>query len=261
MGRRKELTMNYYPGSLRGVVKGGRCQLITLNGYNELRGNLKCKDFHLHGSLVCATKVTPRLTCSKMFLDGSLNLPEIICSTAYVSGTSEITGDVVIAHEFIQNGRFSGHGKLTANSMRVYDRFSHDGKLFANQFAAHACLSVGPIKAGNVLIEFSDRSRCAEITAGSVIVQRAPLPLLARLFYAEQASRNSFLTVTNGIKADYVELEYVTTDSVTGLDVNIGPGCIINEVRYRDHISISDQAWVGHYAPIDETVNVDAENK
>ena len=125
------------------------------------------------------------------------------------------------------------------------------GRITAGELTAQGALSLGTIDSNDVRIEFEDRSRIAGIHGLRVLISRKALSLLQSLFTPASSSRNSFCTIPGGIQGDVVTLENVISDTVSGNDVIIGPGCQINKVRYRDHIYIDEAAWVGWYEPID----------
>ena len=61
------------------------------------------------------------------------------------------------------------------------------------------------------------------------------------------------MTVSGDIRGDYVDLSHVQASTVIGNDVTIGPGCMIDCVRYRDHIYIDDGALVSRFEPFTGT--------
>ena len=243
--------MIYIPPSGR-TYNGGYVPSLTCNGVITLICNVTCETLILDG--VISSNYNARV--------GALDATGKVCfrggigaRNAVWHGYSDLQGNMTISSLLQISGNFRSRSEIIAGSVDLEGNIRIDGRLTASQITGCAQLGLGITNAKVFVVDFREQSRIAKLTGSNIIIHRAPFSLMTRLFLNRVASQSTFLDIPGGITGDYIDIEHVRAETVTGADVNIGPGCIINTVRYRDHIYIDENAWVGKYEAFDDPVD------
>ncbi|MGO9481828.1 MAG: polymer-forming cytoskeletal protein [Candidatus Kryptoniota bacterium] len=198
-----------------GSSSGGNYNFVQINGKGDVNGDLDCDDLQING-LGCIhgnVKSGSVKVAGKSQIAGNLKGEEII-----IDGMAEISGGV--SAEKIEN-----RGML---------RISKD--CGSETFRSQGAFTIGGLlNAGKIEIETYAASRAREI-GGEEIEIRAGDAFGFKKFISSIFPR---LQLNSGLSAEAIEgdnlyLENVSVKVVRGRDVNIGPGCEIDKVEYKN---------------------------
>lgn len=236
--------------ALSGQLQPGRYDFMRCIGLSYVHGQIICRTISVSGHL-CDDPLEPcRLRCRNLYADGEYRVSESVANRAHFYSNSTFKGILYVVGKFTASENFTGSGMIGAGIMRLTGPCRFRGTTRGNRLIAKGRLQLDDVQNQFVDITFSDDSHCRKITATTVTIRRLRRRFIRKMILAPYLDDHGFFSVEDSISADYVDLEYVTANRVSGNDVNIGPGCVINEVFYRDHIYIDETAWVGKYQPL-----------
>ena len=119
-----------------------------------------------------------------------------------------------------------------------------DGAVQAERFRAKGSVSIdGLLNAESVELLLSGEDLIESIGGGSVTVRRGDSSF--GLFVRKRPH-----LVTNLIEADEIDLEYTDARTVRGVNVRIGPECVVDRVEYSGTLSTDPYATVGEKVKI-----------
>ena len=207
----------------RGTVPAGEYDKISVSGSGRLFGEVHCNNFSAAGrssgeSITCAERF--KASGSSSFF-GTVKAQNVRAAGSFSCG-----GDLVAEEELSVSGSLRVGGDLQAKSVRIAGGLQCDGTLCAESAELQA----------------DKRMQLKSIEGGSIRVRRKAVSIFLK--------RRT--TVTETIEGDALDLEYVTAPRVTGQNVIIGKGCVIDLVQYRDEIQISPKATVGKVEKIEQ---------
>ena len=209
------------------------------------------------------------MECRRVYISGLYEVPVTITSNALFYERSEFYGDLFASGELVIRKSFRGEGKLQAKRIAITGPADFRGPLLGSSLKVKGALSIGDIAcqemntcgrltAGKIVgkdisIRFIERCHCATVQGARVHIARNDRSLFGKFLFSSWDEEYSIMTVSGDIRGDYVDLSHVQASTVIGNDVTIGPGCMIDCVRYRDHIYIDDGALVSRFEPFTGT--------
>ncbi len=241
--------MSTYSNNVTRVLNGGYYKYLDCNGTYTLLGDIHCDRFLTRGLIHSSYSLNAQI------IDGSGNVNVrrgIRCSTATWSGFSVVHSPMQVTGQLIIRGRFFSQGECVAGAVDIDGYASIENLLTTDRLIASADLLTGPINAKEASVVFTNRSRITSLKGRHIIIHRRSVGALASLFLSRSSDTENVLTVTTGIVGNDIDIDHVVTPSVVGVNVVIGPGCRIKNVRYRDSIYIDSAAVVDWYEPYDD---------
>jgi cytoskeletal protein CcmA (bactofilin family) len=159
---------------------------------------------------------------------------DVECGTLSVSGKCHVR-DNVRAQRVIIEGKCDVHGDIEAHHMTVSGWLSVDGNVSAETLRAHGALRIdGLLSADQVDLSLHGPGRIREIGGGTVTLTGHRRLGLRRLFGVH----------ADTVEGDEVRLTGVTARLVRGGTVEVGPGCRIDRVEYRQDFRCAPGAVV-----------------
>lgn len=250
--------MPTYSNIIPRTVNGGYYKYLDCNGSYNLLGDIHCDRILMRGLVNSAYSLNAQIVEGS----GSINIRRgIRCSTATWTGFSVVHSPMQVTGQLNLRGRFFSQGECVAGAVDVDGYASIENLLTTERFIASADLLTGPINAKETTVVFANRSRITSLKGRNIIIHRKSMNTLATFLQSRNADAENVLTVVNGIVGTNIDLDHVVTPSVIGVNVVIGPGCRIRNVRYRDSIYIDEGAAVDWYEPYDDTPQPNAPGK
>ena len=237
-------------GSRPRRISGGNYKLLTCDGNTNLIGDFTCETFASSGRVYGEKTVNTKL----FIASGTVQIRRVRCYSAAFHGFSVVRSRLEASSAFQSRGNLTFRGTIIATTVTIEDTIRMEGNLTASWLQANGSIHLDQVDAENVTIVFKTISTADCIRGCNVSIERAHFGFLDRALNGRELDRNNFMIVKQRITGDYISLEHVTVPVVRGVDVNIGPGCKITTVYYRDHLYIDERAWVGHYEPYDDPV-------
>ena len=237
-------------GSRPRRVSGGTYKMLTCDGNTNLVGDFNCETFACTGRVYGEKTVTAKV----LIATGTVQIRRIRCYSAAFHGFSVVRTRLEASSAFQSRGNITFRGTIIATTVNIEDTIRMEGTLTASWLQARGSIHLDQVDAENITITFKNISTADRINGRNISIERAPFSFLDRALNGRELERNNFMIVKQGITGDYISLENVTVPVVRGVDVNIGPGCKVTNVYYRDHLYIDERAWVGHYEPYDDPV-------
>lgn len=241
--------MSTYSNNMPRALNGGYYKFLDCNGTYNLLGDIHCDRILLRGLINSAYSLNAQIVEGS----GSINIRRgIRCSAATWTGFSVVHSPMQVTGQLNLRGRFFSQGECVAGAVDVDGYASIENLLTTERFIASADLLTGPINAKETSVVFTNRSRIASLRGRSIIIHRKSFGALTSLFLSRGSDTENVLTVVQSIVGTNIDLDHVVTPSVVGVNVVIGPGCRIRNVRYRDSIYIDEAASVDWYEPYDD---------
>ncbi len=175
----------------------------------------------------------------KISINGTSTLSgEIIAESININGMGKSTG-VVKAQKVEVNGVYNG-SELRASKVIIRGLADLSGNLESEQFELNGSIKCRSINADSVEIKLKGHINVKELV-GSRISVRVKEPSFT-LFNVQVKP-----SVLNAqlIEADEIFLEHTEADVVSGSVVQIGKGCRIGRVEYKESLKVSNEANVG----------------
>ncbi|MBP5353843.1 MAG: hypothetical protein J6Y67_01745 [Lachnospiraceae bacterium] len=238
---------SYY--STQSKLRGGYYDVLNCYGVTTMLGSVKTESLNLRGHL----NGNYNLFARSLRGTGALRVAKLQCNTAVWYGSSSVRCFMQVGKFLALYGNFIGEGGIVCPVVKMDGSIIYNGRITASEITARGEISLGTFEAADIRIEISRASRCTSVFGKRVVVTHRIPTVFERLFLPPQVTQHMILTVATGIEGEYVSLENVIADRVSGNDVIIGPGCRINRVFYRDHIYIDENAYVEWYEPLPDT--------
>ena len=216
-----------------GTVAGGDYnEEIHISGAGHVTGSVRCTTFGSAGSARC---------------DGDVNAAGDIS----IAGEFKAVGSLHSGEKCKIAGAAKAAGSVKADILSIAGALEVGGDIEAEEVDAHGALNCGGlINAEIINVEFESRSHAAAIGGGKITVTHKKKAGIINLSLFGRGGalggRNNSFTVDETIEGDYIAIEGVKANTVTGRVVAIGAGCEIDTVRYSEKVEISPEAKVTH---------------
>lgn len=225
---------------------GGRYGVVEISGSGKFDGSVECDSFRLsgagevenggltvHGPLSCsgAGKIGGPVTADSLNASGALTVK----AEALVSGPVQVSGSIKVegnlrADALTVSGICTLEGSAAATGMEIGGILRTPGDVQAEVFRSTGCLEIGGLlNAETVEIQLAGENRVASIGGGTVRVVKRDAGFR---FFRKRPCLNATL-----IEADEITLEYTDAETVRGVNVHIGPECVIDRVEYSGSLT------------------------
>ncbi|MHB0976292.1 MAG: polymer-forming cytoskeletal protein [Candidatus Aquicultorales bacterium] len=191
-------------------VAGGKYRNAVVSGAVTINGDLDCS----------ALKVSGAATVNGNVKTG----------TAKISGVAHFLGDVK-AEELRVSGSTSVQGGVCCDRIEIVGDLDIQGDCEAEVFSARGAFDIGGLlNAGRIDVLLYGASKVKEI-GGETISIRQERSRIARIIKSLAGLR---LLTTDVVEGDDIHLEYVKAKVVRGNNIEVGVGCEIGLVEYRN---------------------------
>ena len=246
----KDITINGV-----GTVDGGRCGKVSISGSGKIQGQLECEAFHVSGAgKVEGGGITVHgpIHCSGA---GKVDGP-VFAQIAKVSGSFVAEGDVEITQSTSVSGSLKTEGGLRCGDLSVSGVCKAGASICGNKLSVSGVLKTpadvqaeslhssgalsidGLLNAETVEIELNGDNTVRTIGGGRVLVRRKAKGF--SLFGLQKRPR----LLSELIEADEIDLEYTDCQTVRGVNVRIGPECVIDRVEYSGSLTTDPNCTV-----------------
>ncbi len=238
-----------------GKMGGGRYGSVNISGSGKLQGSIECDSMHVSGA--CKVEEGDLTVHGELHCSGATNVEgSLAVKNAKISGSLSTEGGAVIEEALGVSGSFKSEGELRVGSLSVSGVCKTEGSISGNEiavsgvlqtpgdvqaerFSASGALSIdGLLNAETVTIELSGDSMIRSIGGGRVQVKKKSGSFVILGF-----KRRVHLNCEQ-IEADEIDLEYTDCETVRGVNVRIGPECVIDRVEYSGSLTTDPNCTV-----------------
>lgn len=215
-----------------GTITDGEYNHVSIAGMGKLKGNLKANIIDISG------------TCSG---DGNLNSEELkvnghmkydgiinIEGSLVVNGNMKVTNDLSV-NDIKVSGNLKIEGQCIFNKANIAGALSIDKNCEGNNFTCNGALNIdGLLTADNIDIYLYKTAKVKEIGGENIRVRTdekmIKLPIVGKFFNNE--------LICDSIDGDSIYLENTIAKKVSGNNIIIGKGCIIDEIDYKGTVEV-----------------------
>jgi cytoskeletal protein CcmA (bactofilin family) len=207
---------------------GGKYNAVIINGEGRIEGDLDCINLKINGK------------CS---MNGNLKADSV-----NVNGEASIKGDLEAEKAKI-HGTADIEGNLSVDKAETYGIISVAGDCNAEIFKIGGTFAIeGLLNAGELELSLYGSSRAREIGGEKITVKRKGKYDLLGL-KSMIIGRGKGLTVET-IEGDDIYLEDTKAKVVRGNNIELGPGCEIELVEYKENFKQGEKAEVATHTKI-----------
>ena len=224
-------------------LPGGTFKNVKINGHLNLSNDLTCNDILVNGIL----KVEGKTKAAKGKVNGSADFNDNIeFDSLVVMGKSSSSGDSKIKNLKIE-GQMKIAKNLTADEVNVFGILNVKGNCNSEFFKTKGAFTVnGMLNAGTIDIEIYGKCTANEIGGEKITVIKGKKNYFDKIIKSLFSSFNFFDSrlIANVIEGDEIYLENTKAKIVRGDSVEIGPGCEIELVEFKNKFQKNDDSVV-----------------
>lgn len=228
-----------------GTAAGGVYNNIKITGEETINGDLDCIDLKLVGTCEVRGNVkarTAKLTGTADF-KGNLEVDRFT-----IVGNVNIDNDAVIKEIKIY-GESIVKGNASVEKADIFGFLNISGECNAETFIAKGPFKIGGLlNAGNIDIEMHCKCQVKEIGGERISIRRGTDVLVKKIIKSFYMPKDFYLgqLVTDTIEGDDIYLEYAKARVVRGNNIEIGPGCEIDLIEYKNALKQHVASSVGN---------------
>ena len=255
-----------------GKQSGGRFNKVVIAGSGKITGSVECARFEMPGAgkieeggltvhgpmeISGAGKVEGPVRADSLEVNGSLKTEGRcdVTGDAEINGSLKVEGPCVIGGSAEVSGSFKTAGGLSVGNLDVSGALSVEGRLQATDVDIDGVLKVttevqaehfraegsvridGLLNAETVELLVSGEDLIESIGGGSVTVRQKKS---AFSFFRQRPHLAAEL-----IEADEIQLECTDARTVRGVNIHIGPECVVDRVEYSGKLTTDANASIG----------------
>lgn len=228
-----------------GTAAGGIYKKVKIIGEETINGDLDCIDLKLTGT--CDVQGNIKAKTGKLTgtadIKGNLEAEELT-----IVGTMNIDQDVSIK-EFKIYGESKVKGNASVENANIFGFLEIRGECNTETFMAKGPFTIGGLlNAGNIDIEMHCKCRVKEIGGEMIRIRRGTDLLIKKIiksFYLPKDFYHGQLD-TESIEGDDIYIEYAKAKVVRGNHIEIGPGCEIDLIEYKNTFKQNENSIVGN---------------
>ncbi|MBO4627851.1 MAG: hypothetical protein J5645_07735 [Lachnospiraceae bacterium] len=247
--------MSFWDKYFSGHLVPGEYDHLRCHGQTFLHGRVQCRVLSttglFHAFETEEASKAPFLTCHELYVCGEFNVPRAVCNEALFYPNSSFRGGLHASRTITIQRDFTGRGAMRAPEIKLTGKVQFSGSVSCRRLTAKGFIVLGNLVANGVRIQFENISSCRSVEAVNILIQPVNRSLIGKALLASWDSSYTEFRTSGDIRGKFIDIEHVSAANVIGDDINIGPGCTIECVRYKNHLYIDNSAWVGWYAPID----------
>jgi cytoskeletal protein CcmA (bactofilin family) len=242
-----------------GTASGGDYHQVKVNGSAHINGDIQCETFkcngssHIEGNITTKTAkingsahIEGNMDAAEMTINGSTDIDgDLNCKELKVQGSSSVKGDLK-GEEIIIRGSASIKGNVSGDEVDVKGQVKISGDCEAESFNARGNFKInGLLNAGNIDVELLRLCEAKEIGGENIVVKKntdsSGFKKLIKFFIGQQTDQ----LTADVIEGDHMYLEYTHAKIVRGSTIEIGPGCVIDRIEYKQSLELDENAKVG----------------
>ena len=215
-----------------GTSTGGLFRSIKINGNGNIKGDTDTLDLKVNGLGDFYGNV--KIATGKIAGKGSV-LGNINAQVLNVNGLLDVSGNLTVS-DFNSNGQVEIGGKVSTENLVNRGILKVEGDCNSETFKSEGLFKIkGLLNSGTIEILLHHTSFAKEIGGDHINVRKGGSfeikSFIKSLFPAFEMNLN---LNTDSIEGDEIYLEYTKAKVVRGNNVNIGPGCEIDLVEYKN---------------------------
>jgi len=228
-----------------GTVPGGFYNNVKIIGEETINGNIDCIDFKLTGTCDIHGNVkarTAKLTGTGDF-KGNLEVEEL-----KIVGNINIDKDAIVK-EFKISGEVEVKGNASIEKANIFGFLDISGECNTENFILKGPFKIGGLlNAGNIDIETHSKCHVKEIGGEKISIRRGTDTIFKKAFKIFNVLKDSYLgqLITDSIEGDEIYIEYVKAKVVRGDNIEVGPGCEIDLIEYKNTLKQHETSSVGN---------------
>lgn len=215
-----------------GDASGGAYEGIKINGTGRISGDVDCEYFKCNGD----AKIIGNVVTQSAKVNGSAKITGSLKTGEFkITGFSKVGGDVE-AKETKVNGQAEFEKNFKTEYVSINGEIKINNDCNAEKFNANGAFNIGGmLNAGQIEIKLYGACHAKEIGCEKIEVRRGNAfkirDIITSVFPSFE-SKTSLITDT--IEGDEIYLENTRAKIVRGNNVDIGPGCEIELVEYKN---------------------------
>ncbi|ASW43190.1 polymer-forming cytoskeletal protein [Clostridium isatidis] len=195
-----------------------RADSIEVDGKVKAFGNVKADEIEINGHVTSEGKIEAN------FLDIS----------GYFKGIDNASGEKLKV-----NGRIKSKN-ISFKDISLVGEMFVENNCEAEDFYAEGKINIkGLLSADNIEIILQRRSNITEIGGEKLSVRKEDKGIFSNLFF-----NSRYILIVEEIEADEIYLEYTKCKVVRGNNINIGEGCNIEKIEYKNKLEINEKSIV-----------------
>ena len=216
--------------------------LIIEGSGNSAGGNFKTVSIKGNG------EIDSDIECNNMKVEGGCNVyGNLKAKTVEIKGTSTIKGICQAENIDIQGSADFGND-ISVTDITAKGRININGNFNAEKFNMEGAFKIrGFLNAGELELKLHGPSEAREIGGEKITVKREARFIFKRIEKMITPFGFNTCLITDVIEGDEIYLEYTTAKIIRGNNIELGPGCEIELIEYKDSYKQDEKAVVNKY--------------
>ncbi|MBM7693403.1 cytoskeletal protein CcmA (bactofilin family) [Peribacillus deserti] len=236
-------TETKYPLKINGsmTVPGGAFTEVHINGSGKITSDFCCDSYHVNGqSHVIGNITAEEVTVNgKADVQGNLTTKEIV-----INGKADVTGNIQ-ASDIQIHGNLNIEGNVAADDFVSKGKTTIEGNCEAEDFTSKGIIHISKmLNADSIEIKLNADSYIKEIGGEEIKIRRESMANGLGKLISFLANPKSSTFTSDLIEGDEIYVEFTTAEIVRGNEVQIGPGCTIRRVEYRDELTVDPSSTI-----------------
>lgn len=222
-----------------GKASGGVYDQVKISGSGIIDGDIECNVFSTSGSSSVKGNLKAEIikTSGASKIEGDIN-----CREVKISGGSSITGNLK-ADKIVLSGGIKVGGNIEGENITLSGVLKIDGDCECEYFKSNGGFKInGLLNSETIEITTGGKCKVKEIGGQTIRIERGMYRGLDKII--KSIFGEKYCLVTDVIEGDEIYIEDTIAQIVRGNNVNIGPGCDIQVVEYRNNIKVNDNSKV-----------------
>jgi cytoskeletal protein CcmA (bactofilin family) len=210
-----------------GNSAGGKYKTVNIKGSGEIDGDIECNIMKIEGG------------CT---VYGNLE-----AKTVEIKGNSTIKGSCHSTDIDIQGSANFGND-VSAEEINAKGRININGNFNAEKFNMEGAFKIrGLLNAGELELKLHGPSEAREIGGEKITIKREGRLIFPRIEKMITTLGFNTCLITDVIEGDEIYLEYTKAKIIRGNNIEIGPGCEIELIEYKESYKQDEKAVVNNY--------------
>jgi cytoskeletal protein CcmA (bactofilin family) len=216
-----------------GTAAGGIYNNVKIIGEETINGDLECIYMKLTGTCEVRGNVKTRSAKLKGTADIEGNLE---AEKFKIVGTLNVESDVAVK-EFTIYGEAKVKGNASVEKAKIFGFLEIGGECTTESFITKGPFKIGGLlNAGNIDIEMNCKCCVKEIGGEKISIRRGTDLMIKKIIKSFYMPKDFYLgeLETDTIEGDDIYLEYAKVQVVRGNNIEIGPGCEIDLIEFKN---------------------------
>jgi cytoskeletal protein CcmA (bactofilin family) len=224
------------------IISDLECEVFSCSGSSKVEGNLKAETIKVNGS----ADIEGNVAADEITVSGSSDIDgDIDCKEIKINGTASVKGNLK-SKDITINGSSSIEGNVSGEEVEVRGQVKIKGDCEAETFISRGNFKInGLLNAGKIDLELLRHCEAKEIGGENIIVRKNIETYGVKKLIKFLASQSNDYLTADVIEGDKIYLEYTQAKVVRGNTIEIGPGCNIDRIEYKENLEIDESAKVG----------------